>query len=321
MSCYQYNSNCRYNNYGKSSNSFQGNEFSPNRYSGNMGGNNQPNNSGYNNFSGSYGSGMNASNRSGRFLHDELPMKLSDSLALRKSPERKTPCKSMMQIEENCNAFLKLLVDVESEAEKQKIQNFAKVNDFNIDDVFLFFETDNTQNDILSPQDLKEGFNKMGMELSEGDIKFLLNKFDLMGDGGISFANLFDMLVPFDKKNRDLVEARPTTGNMSEQVAGGLKNYIDFVFDSEKKLDELRTKALENKKFDPAKFFQEQMDINGTGCITIQEFEKFLEGRGIIKNQREADLVFIRLDRNRDGKVAVDEFVDEFTPLENKLGS
>ena len=60
---------------------------------------------------------------------------------------------------------------------------------------------------------------------------------------------------------------------MNEQVSGGLKNYIDFIFDSEKKLDDVLKKLLENKKFDPAKFFQEQIDVNGVGYITINDFE------------------------------------------------
>ena len=49
----------------------------------------------------------------------------------------------------------------------------------------------------------------MGLDFNDGDIKFLLNKFDLCKEGGISFGNLFDMLVPFEKAYRDMVEKRP----------------------------------------------------------------------------------------------------------------
>lgn len=312
--CYQYSSSyskTRNNGYNPSSSSnfrTSGNtNLSPMRYT-NMGNSQNKYNFSNSNFNKSYGSN--------KVLHDELPQQLSASLALRKSPERKTLCKSMLQIEEGCVEFLKELISIECEAEKQKLNNFAKIKDFSVDDVFLFFETDNTQNDILSPQDVKDGLTgKLGLNIPDEDIKIILGKFDICNDGGISFANLFDMLVPYDKKTRDDVENRPpvSSGNLSEEIVEGLKNYIDFVINSEKHLNDVRMKILENKKFDPAQFFLENM---GNEVITIQEFENFLKSKGIIQNQREADLLFIRLDRDRDGKVSVDEFAYEFNPLE-----
>ena len=250
---------------------------------------------------------------------NELPLKLSESLSLRKSPERKTPCKSVLIADESCLEVLKIIIDTEMQVEQKKIDNFWKIPEFSIDDVFLFFESEDTENDILTPQDIKEGLvNKMGCKYSDEDITFLLAKFDLSNDGGISFANLFDMLVPFDKRKRDDIENRNSTGSINQDIVNGLKDYLDFIFESEKKIDEVRCSALENKKFDPVKYFQEQIDTSGTGVISIQDLEQFLMNKGVIKNQREADLLFIRLDRNRDGKVNVEEFSNEFTLFDNK---
>lgn len=265
-------------------------------------------------FNNSYSKPFNSQNID---VQNDKSLKLSNTLALRKSPGRKTPNKSVLIIEENCSELLKLIINVESEAEKQKYENLCKIREFSVDDMFLFFESDNTQNDILTPEDIKEGLiNKLNYNYTDEDINLILSKFDLSNDGGLSFPNLFDMLVPYNKRIRDDVEQRESTGNINEQIANGFKNYLDFILDSEKKINDLRLLCLNNKKFDPAKYFQDYIDINGTGEIEIQDLEKFLNDKGITMSQKEADLLFIRLDRDRNGKVNVEEFCNEFNVFE-----
>ena len=136
--CYQYNSYVNYDNYPQNNQGIYSNfnNTMPNQYLS----------TGTFNMSDSCGrvgrftegnsnrtgmGNMNLSRREG-----DLPKCLSNTLGLRKSPERKTLSKSMMQIEENCCEVLKILVDIETEAEKQKIENFVKSKDFNVFDVF-----------------------------------------------------------------------------------------------------------------------------------------------------------------------------------------
>ena len=264
------------------------------------------------------------------------PMRISKTLALRKSPVRKMSPQMMgastssqynyqsiqkqnipepVFTEQNFVSFITALMNTEKELEAKKIQLLCSQPDFNVEDVFVVFETQNTKNDILSFDDLKQGFAKLNLRIDEHDLELLVQRYDLVEEGGISYSNLFDMLVPFDKENRDNVEHRESQGALSNNTINVLKDFFGLLISSEQKIEMLRQRISSMKGIDIKKIYTEQIDQYGYGFNSDEDLEGYLKRKGIQYQQRDADLLFIRLDRNRDGKISLDDISLELTPL------
>ena len=54
--------------------------------------------------------------------------------------------------------------------------------------------------------------------------------------------------------------------------------------------------------------------MNGNGYLSKNEFRNFLENHEFFTTERELDLLFDRMDRDRDGKVTYSEFFAEMAP-------
>ena len=217
--------------------------------------------------------------------------------------------------EQNFVSFITALMNTEKELEAKKIQLLCSQPDFNVEDVFVVFETQNTKNDILSFDDLKQGFAKLNLRIDEHDLELLVKRYDLVEEGGISYSNLFDMLVPFDKENRDNVEHRESQGALSNNTINVLKDFFGLLIASEQKIEMLRQRISSMKGIDIKKIYTEQIDQYGYGFNSDEDLEGYLKRKGIQYQQRDADLLFIRLDRNRDGKISLDDISLELTPL------
>ena len=57
------------------------------------------------------------------------------------------------------------------------------------------------------------------------------------------------------------------------------------------------------------------LDKNGKGYFDIDEMMVYFANNGILDNNKEADLLFIRLDKNRNGKIDYPEVEDELQTL------
>ena len=273
----------------------------------------------------------NTSNKTSTNINNNTttPVRITKTLALRLSPTRALSPKNPQHhlstrylsreptfTESNFISFIKLLMDTENEIEHKKIQLLCSCDDFNVEDAFSLFETPQTQNDTLTFNDIKQCFeNKLNLYIDNDDIIILLNKYDLSNDGGISYSNFFDMVVPFDKDNRDDVESRPSKGELSRLTLSNVKDYICYVIESERKIDVYRSKVREMKGFNVEKIYKESIDMYNYGFIKNEDLEGYLNKKRIQYEQKEVDLLYIRLDRNRDGKVKCEDFVKELTPV------
>ena len=57
------------------------------------------------------------------------------------------------------------------------------------------------------------------------------------------------------------------------------------------------------------------LDQNEKGFFDNNEMMEYLANNGILENTRDADLLFIRLDKNRNGKIEFFEVEDELQTL------
>ena len=254
--------------------------------------------------------------------YKNIPKKISTTLSLRLSPIRKTKNNSKYNNNNLNNSqinvynnkikeftefdllnFLQNLIEIEFEIEKEKIE-ISNNKDYNIEDIFSYFETNNTKNNILSPKDLLNGFHNLNLNFNINDLNLILSRFDLLNLGGLSYPDFFDMLVPFDKNIRDEVENRLSFGlniNTFEQ----LRNLFILILKSEKRIFEMKKYIKSLNNVDLNSIFN-TISFNNN-FANDDNLENYFKVNGIFYNQRGIDLLFIRLDRDRDGNFTYDD--------------
>ena len=212
------------------------------------------------------------------------------------------------------NDFFKKVMEVESKIEDAKI-SLAINPDFNCEDAFRLFESNNKG--ILTKDDIKDGLNLLGIFPTGKKLKLLMKRFDIQKNGFINYADFFDMVVPFEKNYRQRVESRaPRTccpcrcpEMFSTQTTFYLKNLFNLIIDFENEINDDR-KLLVTVRLKLNNIFR-LFDQDGKGYFDNREMMEYFDNNGMLENIREADLLFIRLDKNRNGKIYFYEVEDE----------
>ena len=216
------------------------------------------------------------------------------------------------------NDFLKKLMEVESKIEDAKI-NLALNPDFNCDDAFSLFE----ENDkgYLDENDLKNGLNFIGISPTDEEIRLLMKRFDLQKGGRITYADFFDIVVPFEKNYRMRVENRnphylypwKKEDLFRPNTINELKELFNLIINLEIEVNNMR-KLFGTLRLNLRNIFG-QVDKNNAGHFLSDELIEYLDNNRLLVNRRDPDLLFIRLDKNRNGKIEFSEVEDELQTL------
>ena len=216
------------------------------------------------------------------------------------------------------NDFLRKLMETEYQIEDVKT-NLAQNPNFNCEDAFRLFESDDK--DYLTEDDIKNGLNSIGVYPSDQDVRLLMKRFDLQKNGNISYADFFDIIVPFEKEFRTKVENRmprsccPCRAQdiFDDRTLADLGNLFKLIIDSEKEINNMR-KLNAGLRANLKDIFG-LVDNQRRGCFTDEELLDYLQNNGLLENNKAADLLFIRLDKNRNGKIFYPEVEDELQPV------
>ena len=216
------------------------------------------------------------------------------------------------------NDFLKMLMKAETEIEQRKI-DLSLNPDFNCEDAFRIFEKNGRG--FLTKDDLKYGLYLLGINTSDFIINLLFKRFDLQKEDEINYADFFDILIPFEKKFRNDVEQRPprsfcAINNIeifSEKTIICLRNVLNLIINLENEINEMRKgfSILIRRIKDIFKMF----DLQGLGFFNFKDFIRYLKDNDMLNESLNVDLLFIRLDKNRNGKIDFTEIADEIEAL------
>ena len=216
------------------------------------------------------------------------------------------------------NDFLRKLMEIESKIEGAKI-SLALNPDFNCEDAFRLFESNDKG--VLDKNDIKNGLNLLCIFPTNKELDLLMKRFDLQKNGFLNYADFFDMVVPFEKSYRERVENRApqsccpcrSPDVFSDKTIYYLKNLFNLLISSENEINDLRRMmgTVRIKLNDIFALF----DKDGKGFFDNKEMLEYFDNNGMLDDNKAADLLFIRLDKNRNGKIDFREVEDELQTL------
>ena len=249
------------------------------------------------------------------------PIKTTAELLSNSRENYHSPCKKINynEYEENqFNDFLRKLMVAESQIEDAKV-SLSLRPDFNCEDAFRIFEF--SGRGFIDECDLKCGLNLIGIFPTDQEVRLLMKRFDLQKQGFLNYADFFDMLVPFEKEYRTLVENRcpnsccpcrcPDIFCFSTLCA--LKNVFNLILSRENDINNNR-KLFGTLRLKLRDIFY-LLDYPHRGYFSNNDLIVYLQKNGIFSSNKDADLLFIRLDKNRNGNVDYFEVEDELQTL------
>ena len=134
-----------------------------------------------------------------------------------------------------------------------------------------------------------------------------------MNNGYLTYDDFYNMIVPYDSKYREMVERRKQKGKISETTQNYLKDLLQCMCISEISIEKERNKLMKylndmslNKIFD-------KMDINKKGTISKKDLLNYLKSFNINIFDNNIDLLFNRLDRDKDGIINLNDIIMEIS--------
>ena len=277
------------------------------------------------------------------------PRKISNNLALRASPQRKfSPYRvslldsndSNMRNYSNSNNniddyinekyrndesqflnYLKEAMMVEQKIEENKIK-LSLTDDFNCEDAFRIFE--NERREYLTKDDLKYGLNLLNLYPSNKDLDILINKYSPQKKGFLEYGDFFDIVVPYEKYYRNMIENRIPNSSIvirspsifSYNTGICLKELLNLIIKEESRLNDMRRDFSLTLKNDLNLYFN-NIDVMNKRKLDQQDLLAYLQRKRIFIDENACDLLFIRLDRNRNGTIELNEIEEEFKSVYN----
>ena len=249
----------------------------------------------------------------------------SDSISSSTLFLRKSPIRRYFNTQTNCFAeiqmFLRELMIIETELER--IKSILSVrSDYNIETIFRYFES-RSKPDIININHMKNGLNAFLVYPSEDEVYLLMKRFDLNLKGYITYTEFFDMLTPFEKNLRDLVEMRTSSDNPNNDLLFETKNLLHdllcMIMTYEKQTENLRRKI--NLSSHIIEMFFGVIDKEKKGYFTCEDFYFFVKNiwKEDTPQRKECDLLFIRLDRRRNGRIELWEVENELTKCDSNI--
>ena len=230
------------------------------------------------------------------------------------------PCKCLeikyKKAEKEFLNYLMECIKIENEIEKSK-KNLCLKYEFNIEDIFKIFDKENKN--FISDDDLIKGLKLFDIYLSEKELKLIKRRLKKRSLENINYSDFFDLLVPYEKKIRNILENRIGGKFIPENnktdifllsTKNTFTNLIKLIVSLENQIDNLR----KNLKFvqNEIKNIFYNIDKGKLGNINDVDLNNFFRIKGIKINNYDSCLLFIRIDKDKNGKIQFWELMNEF---------
>ena len=207
--------------------------------------------------------------------------------------------------------YLKALIQSEREIEFAK-RDLMRQKDFNAEDAFRLFEVEGTG--VVTKKDLIYGLKLLGIKPTNNQITIIFNRYDLNGNNFMEYHDFFDMVISFkDEDRKEEANRKPNRriGNrnikiFSQRTRELFKKLFLVIIEEEERLEELKQRLNINENVMREIF--NKINVDKDGLCNKNEFANYCLKNKICKERKDAHLIFIRLNKNRDGGLESKEF-------------
>jgi len=215
------------------------------------------------------------------------------------------------------------VINLEREVELAK-QDLALRADYNVLDTFRLF--DRKGKGMISPGEIEEAFNELGIFPNKEDLYLFIRRFDRDNDGRLRFTDFSDGFMPLQPEYYKLIKSRtPLNGDLffdpktlfSAQTRRLLKSLLVLHLENEAVIEALRQKLNSNPQFHVRSAF-EFLDSDGDGYVTLYELRVAMDKYDNYATEKELNYLISRFDKNDDSKISYAEFVQEMTTKSHK---
>ena len=182
--------------------------------------------------------------------------------------------------------------------------------DFDIIVLFKLFDRDNKG--YIFFEDLKAGFNELGLSPTTEEQVLFFKKLDLDNDNRISyneFCEAFTIKTNTGSLTPLQIYSNPTSLYFSVETRNIIKSVLSKFISNEVIIESIKRNLFSQYYLNTKETF-DICDLKGLGFITKDVFRELL-GISIYPN---LDLVFNRFDKDRDGRITFKEFTEEISP-------
>ena len=143
----------------------------------------------------------------------------------------------------------------------------------------------------------------------------------MKNEGFISYPNFFDLIVPFSKYHRIMVDKRKikdenissNLNKFSQETLNCIRYLFVAIFNGEFILNKVK-ESFSSLKIKLNDIF-ELLDPLKRGFVGEKELAIFLQKNKIFNTSNDSDLLFLRLNKLKNGKIDFKEIYNEFEPI------
>ena len=253
--------------------------------------------------------GGNKKNYVSGMMEEESEEDLSNRNILTKSQEEIVDEK-----ERDFIKYLKAVAKSEKEIEFARRDLFRQP-DFNGEDAFRLFEVEGAG--VITKKDLIFGLKLLGIKPTNQQIDLIFNKYDLEDNSFMRYSDFFDMVVSYKHEDRKEEERRKSNrriGNRNITIFAPktrelFRNLFLVIIDEEQRL-ELLKQELNMDDYTLKEIF-DKINVDKDGLCDKDEFSSYCLKNRICKEKKDAYLIFIRLNKIRDGGLGNNELKGE----------
>lgn len=221
-------------------------------------------------------------------------------------------------------SFFELLYTTEQTLEHMKIR-LSQRSDFNVDDAFTFFEEHPFTKNVLTERDVHYGLRKLSIYPTHNEIYLLIKRYSLMKKKHLNYSDFFNMLVPYMKTYRNVIACKRGSSFEKGNIFLGetLKNMGDVLEKAivlENKIELLRKKIRSSYMIN-LKEFVNGVDKGKKGFLNVNDVRRYYKDVICVSDGSSSssgvgcdvycDLVYLRLDRQRKGKITYEDIIYE----------
>ncbi|CDW82155.1 ef hand family protein [Stylonychia lemnae] len=219
--------------------------------------------------------------------------------------------------------ILKQQLKLECELEDYKEELILYCHEFNPVLAFRIFvpKTERISRNI-NIFNVIEAFKSMGITLKMIEAELMLKRFDSNRDGHLTYTDICDVFRP---KNlslaREFDQRMPFDHQVSNYLAPDTMKYIAKLFKSyvsvESNIEKMKRQLARRPSFDIDDAFS-VLNIDGYKKVSLEDMQHILKVHGLIAFQKQANALFTRYDKDKDGLINFEDFSCEITPIKKK---